>query len=491
MLASKLYRITTGFNSGISLSITLNQILYTLQVLRILVIMCLDLRSLYKCLVRLSITDEKRLMIDIISLRELYKKKEILEGEDPDKSSYNKEEAHSGDKEASTFLMSSAFFHHTTGEDIFSAPKTSKASQFVLHDPYSTDTGAAKFSTVRKPQVLTYLRENPRTKISWDPGLANIQFRGSNAITSIGTIEIKNPIRQVTYYILDTPTPFLFSLYNADKLEAYFNNVKNVIIQQNGTHMPVGHPFFNVSRTKASMFFSEEQLRRLHRQFSHPRTDRLHQLLKNARHNNVDTSVLEKVQKFCHHYQSHDPAPRRFKFSLKDKSHFNYKIVIDVIQLRDKNALHISTYVGPPDHIVHNPGTNFASTEFRNHAEIIVSKVKKAHAPLRRAYNILYNKIKHHTDKETILQIAVKALNNTAGPHGIIPTLLIFRTYPQINKDSHPSPNIVQQAKAVQKAIKMLQGIQAEVKINRAINTRNSPNLQKVLSLPIQSEVLV
>ncbi|KZL63415.1 hypothetical protein CT0861_02188 [Colletotrichum tofieldiae] len=44
-----------------------------LFVLRILVIMCLDLRSLY------NITDEKRLMIDIISLRELYEKKEILE----------------------------------------------------------------------------------------------------------------------------------------------------------------------------------------------------------------------------------------------------------------------------------------------------------------------------------------------------------------------------------------------------------------------------
>ncbi|KZL72041.1 hypothetical protein CT0861_05453 [Colletotrichum tofieldiae] len=124
-----------------------------------------------------------------------------FKGEDLDESLYNEKEAHLGDKEASTFLMFSAFFYCTTGEDIFSAPKTSKASQFVLHDLYSTDLG-----------------------------LANIRFRGSNAITSIETIEIKNPIRQVTYYILDTPTPFLFLLYNADKLGAYFNNVKNVIV---------------------------------------------------------------------------------------------------------------------------------------------------------------------------------------------------------------------------------------------------------------------
>ena len=45
--------------------------------LRILVIICIDLRSLYNCLVRLSTIDEKRLMIDIMFLREVYKKKEI------------------------------------------------------------------------------------------------------------------------------------------------------------------------------------------------------------------------------------------------------------------------------------------------------------------------------------------------------------------------------------------------------------------------------
>jgi hypothetical protein len=47
--------------------------------LRILVIIYIDSRLLYDCLVRLSIIDKKRLMIDIMSLREVYKKKEIFE----------------------------------------------------------------------------------------------------------------------------------------------------------------------------------------------------------------------------------------------------------------------------------------------------------------------------------------------------------------------------------------------------------------------------
>ena len=45
---------------------------------RILVIIYIDSRLLYNYLVRLSIIDKKRLMIDIILLREAYKKKEIF-----------------------------------------------------------------------------------------------------------------------------------------------------------------------------------------------------------------------------------------------------------------------------------------------------------------------------------------------------------------------------------------------------------------------------
>jgi phosphopentomutase len=45
--------------------------------LRILVIIYIDSRLLYNYLVRLKTIDKKRLMINIMSLREVYKKKEI------------------------------------------------------------------------------------------------------------------------------------------------------------------------------------------------------------------------------------------------------------------------------------------------------------------------------------------------------------------------------------------------------------------------------
>ncbi|KZL80728.1 hypothetical protein CI238_11350, partial [Colletotrichum incanum] len=181
---------------------------------------------------------------------------------------YDKEEAYLGDKEASIFLMSSVFFYRTIGEDIFLALKTSKS-----------------------------IRENFR-----------IQVKALSPYIPTG----KPLYKDILGPRINAPTPFLFLLYDVDKLGAYFNNIKNVIVRQDSIHMPV--------------------------------------------------------------------VPlRRFKFLLKDKSHFNYEIVIDVVRLRDKNALYI----------------------------------------------------------------AVKALNDIASPHGIILTLLVFSIYLRINKDLHLSPNIV------------------------------------------------
>ena len=40
-------------------------------------ILCTDLRSIYECLIKLEITQEKKLIINIICLRQLYKRREI------------------------------------------------------------------------------------------------------------------------------------------------------------------------------------------------------------------------------------------------------------------------------------------------------------------------------------------------------------------------------------------------------------------------------
>jgi hypothetical protein len=43
------------------------------------IVVCTDSYSLYECLVKLGTTKEKRLMIDIMALRQSYKRREITE----------------------------------------------------------------------------------------------------------------------------------------------------------------------------------------------------------------------------------------------------------------------------------------------------------------------------------------------------------------------------------------------------------------------------
>ena len=48
--------------------------------------------------------------------------------------------------------------------------------------------------------------------------------------------------------------------------------------------------------------------------------------------------------------------------------------------------------------------------------------------PLRRVYKIISLKLKG-ASKELTLQMAVKAVNNSAGLNGLVPTLLVFSAY--------------------------------------------------------------
>jgi hypothetical protein len=49
--------------------------------------------------------------------------------------------------------------------------------------------------------------------------------------------------------------------------------------------------------------------------------------------------------------------------------------------------------------------------------------------------------------------MAIKAINNTAGPDGLVPTLLVYRAYPQISNLDPPALFIIDWAAIIQKAM--------------------------------------
>jgi len=49
--------------------------------------------------------------------------------------------------------------------------------------------------------------------------------------------------------------------------------------------------------------------------------------------------------------------------------------------------------------------------------------------------------------------MAVKAVNNTASPDGLVPTLLVYRAYLRISKLDPPAPSIIDQAAIIRKVM--------------------------------------
>jgi hypothetical protein len=232
----------------------------------------------------------------------------------------------------------------------------------------------------------------------------------------------------------------------------------------------------------------------------------------------------------------HKKSPGRFKFILKDDHEFNYSITIDVMYLDKKPVLQvvdsatvfqaarflkdmsactawdtlcicwIDTYLGPPDRLIYDARKNFVFTEFRQLANSMAIEVKevpvKAHnsvgqveqyyAPLRRAYKIIQDKLKDkQIDKEIMLQMAVKAINDSAGPDGIVPTLLVFGAYPRLTEMDPPSSLVTKRAEAICAATKKVRRLYTERRVKDALTMRNGPDTKKTLDLPLQSDVRV
>jgi hypothetical protein len=121
-----------------------------------------------------------------------------------------------------------------------------------------------------------------------------------------------------------------------------------------------------------------------------------------------------------------------------------------------------------------------------------VGQVKQYHTPLRRAYEIIQDKLEDkHINKEMMLQMTVKAINDSAGPDGIVPTLLVFSAYPQLTEIDPPFPLVTKRAEAIYTAIKEVRRLYTERRVKDALAMRNSPNTKNILGLPLQSDVRV
>ena len=87
--------------------------------------------------------------------------------------------------------------------------------------------------------------------------------------------------------------------------------------------------------------------------------------------------------------------------------------------------------------------------------------------------------------------MAVKAVNDTASPNGLVPTLLVYGAYLRIGKLDPPTPSVADRAAIIRKVIAEIVKLRAKQTINNALYYRNGPNTTLVYNLPLNSKVLI
>jgi hypothetical protein len=286
-------------------------------------------------------------------------------------------------------------------------------------------------------------------------------------------------------------------------------------------------------------YLTDIELRQLHRRFEHSFIMKLHDLLERFDHE-VKKSVLKKLIKFCTFWQKYAKSSERFKFTLKYDVNFNYSIIVDVMYIENHFILHvvddatrfqvakwlqnisakhlwkmlrlcwIDVYLRFFDHILTDADKNFASREFRQFviSMTIITKavlvevhwsidvVKRYHVELRRAYQMISDdltteSINETISKEVMLQMIVKAINDTIDFDELMLILLIFETYPRMHIMNLSASSISQRTMTIEKVMIEIRKFRAKRQIVDALNTRNDSIIISIHDLSLNSDVLV
>jgi hypothetical protein len=155
--------------------------------------------------------------------------------------------------------------------------------------------------------------------------------------------------------------------------------------------------------------------------------------------------------------------------------------------------------------MITDAGKNFKSSEFVANARILaieieevpveahnsIGKIERYHDPLKRVFEVIIANLGTSLAPEYVLQMAVKAVNDTAGHDNLVLILLMFGTYPRLSPSSPSSPSLIIRANAVRKAMAEVRKLKARRQITDAFFQRNGPFVAKVKQLPLQNEIKV
>ena len=87
--------------------------------------------------------------------------------------------------------------------------------------------------------------------------------------------------------------------------------------------------------------------------------------------------------------------------------------------------------------------------------------------------------------------MAIKAVNDTISPDGLVLILLVYGAYPRMSNLDPFAPSITDRAAVIRKAMAEIVKLWAKQTVNSALYYYNGPDTTPIHDLPLNSEVLV
>jgi hypothetical protein len=231
------------------------------------------------------------------------------------------------------------------------------------------ETADLSTKDIKKFKTLKRISNND-VKLNTQTIESNIKFE-IDSISILSTVALNTSLELIIFHIVKMNISFLLSLIDLNRLKMYFNNLINEMIQKilDITNLQIDskirrysvirrydHAFllwkiFTYSLiiefiNESSCLLIEIELRRLHRRFGHLSARRLYEILTRSDHDNVESRVIEHLNKYCHHCQVHEKFSGRFSFSIRDA---------DVVGMTSPRSLIL--------YIVFSPSRNHQSRE--------------------------------------------------------------------------------------------------------------------------------
>jgi hypothetical protein len=236
------------------------------------------------------------------------------------------------------------------------------------------DAAERSIESIEQFKVLERISNND-VKLNTKTVESSIRFGIDNTLI-LEFVDLNISLEIITFHIVEINISFLLCLNDLNRLKIYFNNLINEMIQkisnqitrnQNTTNFQISskiwrhfvirrydHAFFSwkiftysliaESIDENSCLLIEIELRDLHRRFDHFSARRLYEILTRSDHDNVESRVIEHLNKYCHYCQMHEKSFERFSFLIRNSdSEFNFNILMNIlyieIKLEDENKL--------------------------------------------------------------------------------------------------------------------------------------------------------